>query len=86
MFCDFQQDVGINAVVHVCELSEQSLCRVIQSSYSLLFCVMPFTHTHTFNGPFSGTTRVSRYQKGKTMHRDMMISHKESVILTQLGI
>jgi len=25
----------------------------------------PFTHTHTFNGPFSGNTRVSRYQKGK---------------------
>jgi len=24
------------------------------------------THTHSFNGPFSGTTRVSRYQKGKT--------------------
>jgi len=24
------------------------------------------THTHTFNGPFSGTTRVDRYQKGKT--------------------
>ena len=24
------------------------------------------THTHTFNGPISGTTRVSRYQKGKT--------------------
>ena len=26
------------------------------------------THTHTqpFNGPFSGTTQVSRYQKGKT--------------------
>ena len=24
------------------------------------------THTHAFNGPFSGTTRVSRYQKGKT--------------------
>ena len=23
-------------------------------------------HTHTFNGPFSRTTRVSRYQKGKT--------------------
>ena len=22
------------------------------------------THTHTFNGPFSGTTQVSRYQKG----------------------
>jgi len=24
------------------------------------------THTHPFNGPFSGTTLVSRYQKGKT--------------------
>jgi len=24
------------------------------------------THKHPFNGPFSGTTRVSWYQKGKT--------------------
>ena len=24
------------------------------------------THTHPFNGPLSGTTRVIRYQKGKT--------------------
>jgi len=24
------------------------------------------THTHPFNGPSSGTTQVSRYQKGKT--------------------
>jgi len=24
------------------------------------------THTRAFNGPFSGTTQVSRYQKGKT--------------------
>jgi len=24
------------------------------------------THTHPFNGPMSGTNRVSRYQKGKT--------------------
>ena len=24
------------------------------------------THTHPFNGPYSGTTRVGRYQKGKT--------------------
>jgi len=24
------------------------------------------THTHPFNDPFSGTTQVSRYQKGKT--------------------
>ena len=26
----------------------------------------PHTHTHQFNGHFSGTTQVSRYQKGKT--------------------
>ena len=25
------------------------------------------THTHSFNGPLSGTTRVSQYQKGKPM-------------------
>ena len=25
------------------------------------------THSHPFNGPFSGTTRVNRYQKGKTI-------------------
>ena len=24
------------------------------------------THTHPFNGPLSGTTRVGRYQRGKT--------------------
>ena len=31
-------------------------------------CMLFFTHTHTppFNGPFSGTTQVSRYRKGKT--------------------
>jgi len=23
-------------------------------------------HAHTFNGPFSGTSQVSQYQKGKT--------------------
>jgi len=28
--------------------------------------VKPHTHSHPFNGPFSGTTWVSQYQKGKT--------------------
>jgi len=32
-------------------------CKMTQSIHN--------THTHPFNGPFSGTTRVSRYQKGK---------------------
>ena len=31
----------------------------------LLVCITD-THTQPFNGPLSGTTRVSRYQKGKT--------------------
>jgi len=30
------------------------------------FCCYSQSHAHTFNGPFSKTTRVSRYQKGKT--------------------
>jgi len=30
----------------------------------IMFCT--HTHTHPFNGPFSRTTRVGRYQKGKT--------------------
>jgi len=29
-------------------------------------CSAYYTHTHPFNGPFSGTTQVSWYQKGKT--------------------
>ena len=32
----------------------------------LLFVVYIHTYMHPFNGPLSGTTRVSRYQKGKT--------------------
>ena len=37
------------------------------------FFIAPITHTHThthpFNGPLSGTTQVSRYQKGKNQSR-----------------
>ena len=32
----------------------------------LVIGIFKHTHTHPFNGPFSGTTQVSRYQKGKT--------------------
>ena len=32
----------------------------------LLFHTAAHTHTHPFNDPFSRTTRVGRYQKGKT--------------------
>jgi len=32
----------------------------------LVFYSHAITNTHPFNGPFSGTTQVSQYQKGKT--------------------
>ena len=35
-------------------------------SYLLTYLVEYYYTLHTFNGPFSGTTRVSRDQKGKT--------------------
>jgi len=45
-------------------------CTVTTDSVGLLINnaehVNTHTHTHPFNGPLSGTTRVSRYQKGKT--------------------
>jgi len=33
---------------------------------SIAFVKVRRQRRHTFSGPFSGTTRVSRYQKGKT--------------------
>jgi len=41
-----------------------SMVLPVPSSYLVTYKM--HTHTHTFNGPLSGTTRVSRYQKGKT--------------------
>ena len=35
------------------------------SVFECTLCI-PHTHAQLFNGPFSGTTRVGRYQKGKT--------------------
>ena len=37
-----------------------------QVYYSLYRSTPRLTHTQLFNGPLSGTTQVSRYQKGKT--------------------
>ena len=42
---------------------------LVYSAYKAVWCTqcrMTHTHTHPFNGPFSGTTHVSQYQKGKT--------------------
>ena len=42
------------------------------------------THTHPFNGPLSGTTQVSRYQKGKT-NMDFIRSRDSEWQWHQLG-
>ena len=42
------------------------------------------THTHPFNGPFSGTTQVSQYQKGKT-HLDLTEARDSERQWHQLG-
>jgi len=40
---------------------------LIYAAFTLKVIVPPlYTHTHPFNNPFSRTTRVSRYQIGKT--------------------
>ena len=36
------------------------------SQFLLSFFLIFGNYTHPFNGPFSGTTQVSQYQKGKT--------------------
>ena len=42
------------------------------------------THTHPFNGPLSGTTRMSWYQKGKT-NRDFTEARDSEWQWHQLG-
>ena len=44
----------------------REISTTMQVEGSQRFAKKVYTHTHPFNGPFSGTTRVSRYQKGKT--------------------
>ena len=41
-------------------------CGTLQFLAYLIWMATQQTDTHPFNGPFSGNTQVSRYQKGKT--------------------
>jgi len=42
-------------------------CAPVMEQCDLMWSFLAMhTHTHLFNGPLSGTTRVSRYQKGET--------------------
>jgi len=52
----------MRACAHLSALTKSRLVLLIWYRLTWVFD----THTHPFNGPFSGTTRVSRYQKGKT--------------------
>jgi len=47
-------------------ISQCAIWVSVKSGLILIPNLQMNTHTHSFNGPFSGTTRVSRYQKGKT--------------------
>jgi len=42
-------------------------------------------HTHPFNGPFSGTARVSQYQKGKKNNVDFTEARDSEWQWHQLG-
>jgi len=59
----------LNNIVKTQRLSDDHVqFLVYQILRGLKACIPHTTHTHTHpcNGPFSRTTRVSRYQKGKT--------------------
>jgi len=50
------------------DMNYETMGRALRSAALLvctLFCLVTYVHIHPFNGPFSGTTWVSRYQKGK---------------------
>jgi len=47
-------------------LLNKSLAKANQHCQNTEGGLLNITHTHPFNGPLSGTTRASRYQKGKT--------------------
>ena len=48
------------------KLTASSFYVSLHTKYITLKNTHTHTHTHPFNIPFSGTTRESRYQKGKT--------------------
>ena len=77
--CFLGLDQGLRKVVESCCWSWKwqflltkciVTCLLIKKIWPLrnTCCHHPYIHTHPFNGPFSGTTRVSRYQKHTHTH------------------
>ena len=60
--------VAVPSTIHCDHLIEAYVGGDKDLAKAKVTVLLPHTHTHThpFNGPFSGTTQVSRYQKGKT--------------------
>jgi len=58
--CNGAPVATVNPTYTACELAQMKLL------YAIVTYTHTPTHTHPFNGAFSGTTQVSRYQKGKT--------------------
>ena len=54
----------VNRFVYTPQCQIRAALIALLSVYAFLSKLV--THTHPFNGPLSETTRVSRYQKGKT--------------------
>ena len=58
---------GVDSVhLQMQPLKSSNISNVNSNSIDNFSCYT-HTHTHPFNGPFSRTIRVSRYQKGKTI-------------------
>jgi len=65
-----QQGTMLNNITHIYRLCKLYIANVSRKQWLTRYSRQPLrcyiTPTHPFNGPFSGTTRVSRYQKSKT--------------------
>jgi len=70
-------DTAVNSVTELLDDIHDSMYRKYAVTLKCLFAIFGVltltletkkekTHTHPCNSPFSGTTQVSRYQKGKT--------------------
>jgi len=55
--------IGLQLVQMPYSLTRFGCCSILKNTKKLNLIT---THTHTFNGPLSGTTLVGRYHKGKT--------------------
>jgi len=93
--CKFQHHPLTNSRQHLhFSTYSHEVCKKIQCSTKshksrILFQtrwsdLLKYTHTHPFNGPFSGTTWVGRHQKGKT-NRDFTEARDSKWQWHQLG-